>query len=251
MFQLTARQVRAYKGAAISILMLLMVERRPMNQGEMRRGTAYHDEAINDAVWMLREDGLIVETGRYTWALLDGMRQLPIGATLPEGEETSPQPSPEGEGEELEELGPDDPELATGFEETIEEPVDNSVDNFVDNFEIKKLGPDDPELGDHACMQDSNSLNINNENPTYMHPSGPDNPELDQALEDAGFRDPALTRLRQRRGLTARVVRYHVSTAPSLGAAITRIEQNWHVPEEWERTGKSYTGGLYAEFIQH
>ncbi len=84
MIALSARMVRSYKGAAASILLLLMAELRPLTQGEMRRGTGYGDEAINDAVWMLREDGWLVEVGRYTWALSGGERQLPLGSSEPE-----------------------------------------------------------------------------------------------------------------------------------------------------------------------
>lgn len=93
MMQLTARQVRAYKGAAISILMLYLVEQRVLSQQEMRRGTGYGDESVHDAVLMLQEDGLLVQVGKgdaHSWAFLgDGERQLPIGAV--EAEASPPQ----------------------------------------------------------------------------------------------------------------------------------------------------------------
>lgn len=214
--QLSARMVGAYKGAAASILLLLLIEGRPLSQGEMRRGTKYGDESINDAVYMLREDGLIVETGRYTWALLDGIRQLPIGsesAALPE--------------KNLPELAPDYPELDTMY----------------------------------VGMDDSDS--IKNESHTSIHGSsgnsGPDplpSPglgDLDQALSEAKIQEPALSRLARQRGLTARAVRYHVGSAPSLGAAIWRMEHNRPVPREFEQeddVGRNqYKGGRFAEFI--
>jgi biotin operon repressor len=91
--ELTARMVRGYKGAAASILLLFLAGGgQPLTQSEMRRGTGYGDEAINDAVWMLREDGRLVQTARYTWSLLtDGMRQLPVSSDGP----VLPDPAPD------------------------------------------------------------------------------------------------------------------------------------------------------------
>lgn len=219
--QLSARMVGAYKGAAASILLLLLIEGRPLSQGEMRRGTKYGDESINDAVYMLREDGLIVETSRYTWALLDGIRQLPIGsetAALPE--------------KNLPEIAPDDPELDTMY-----------------------VGMDD-------------SISIQNESHTSIHgSSGNSGPAeyplqcaaaadtLQQALSEAKIQEPALSRLTRHPGLTARAVRYHVGTAPSLGAAIWRMQHNLPVPREFEQeddVGRhKYIGGAFADFISH
>jgi biotin operon repressor len=92
LMELTARMVRGYKGAAASILLLFLAGGgQPLTQSEMRRGTGYGDEAINDAVWMLREDGRLVQTARYTWSLLtDGMRQLPVSSDGP----VLPDPAP-------------------------------------------------------------------------------------------------------------------------------------------------------------
>lgn len=122
MIQLTARMVRSYKGAAVSILLLFIAEQgRALSQAEMRRGTGYADEAINDAVWMLREDGLLAEAGRYTWALTGG-KQLPIGAEDPAEE------IPADEGGVLE-LGPDDPELALKLNESMNQSMQSINEN--------------------------------------------------------------------------------------------------------------------------
>ena len=222
MMQLTARQVRAYKGAAISILMLLMVERRPLTQGEMRRGTAYGDEAINDAVWMLREDGLIVETGRYTWALLgDDARQLPIGATDAIEEKTGDQACLSYE--EISELGPDDPELALK--------------------ELKKETKKETDI----------DLSL------FLNGAGPEIPELptENSLLDMGFYGKGIEQILAIPGLTMREVRYHVEKAGpgNLGFALARIRKSQAVPESWERAGpeerKKYIVGEFSEFVRH
>ncbi len=221
---LSARDVAAYKGAAVSILMLLMIERRPLCQKEMRRGTRYGNDAIHDAVLMLQEDGLIVRVGNeneYRWALLgDEARQLPLGAV-----------------------------------DVIEESA--STEGDVQN--LSDPGPAQSDMGDHVCMHDSesdDSYDSSDENPTCIHGSrsgnsGPD--DLETAIRV--FADPGLSRLRVQKGLTARVVRYHVANAPGIGAALYRIEHNWHVPDDWERdasrTKQKYISGEYADAINH
>jgi biotin operon repressor len=226
MMQLTARMVRGYKGAAASILLLLIIEQRAVSQGEMRRNTGYGDEAINDAVWMLREDGLLVECGRYTWALLTDMRQLPIGA-VPSGN-----------------------------------PVDNSVDNFVDNSPVEDLGPDQSELALNESMNES-MTQINDEDDSFIDEgsSGISGPAADadrptaKALSDLGFYGRGITDMLAIPGLTMRQVRYHAEHAPNLGAALARIKKRQSVPENWGRDGpnerRKYTGGMYADIVVH
>jgi hypothetical protein len=227
---LTAQLIRSYKGAAASIILLFMIEQRPLSQQYMRRYSGYGDEPVSDAVGLLRDSGFLVQTGRYTWALLtDGLRQLPIMAQDAE------------------------PEALPPFE-----PVDNPVEN---SSVFRNSAPEKTELAPHVCMNESDSENDDDDEPTCMHGAAPEKTELEQALEDAGFYGSGLERLLVQPGLTARVVRYHVEHAPSLGAALTRIEQRWKVPKSWEPSEpstpdgarerkKRYGGGQYADFVQ-
>jgi len=220
--QLSAVMVRSMKGAAASILLLFMAEQRALSQGEMRRYTAYGDEAINDALLLLRDQGLVVQTGRYSWALLaDGTRQLPIGA------EDSP----------------------------VESPVDNSVDKIEESAEYENLAPVEPELDSHACMQDSLTPESIDDDPACMGRSDLTGAEeLAAELARAGFREPGLSRMRKQPGLTARIVRYHVEkTGGQLGLAMYRIEHRFRVPDDFERGSpddrRKYAGGKYADFV--
>lgn len=220
---LTARAVRAYKGAAASILLLFLVEGRPLSQGEMRRGSGYQDEAINDAVLMLREDGLIVETGRYTWALLEGARQLPIGAVdaLPEGEVDGG------------ELGPDDPELA--LNESMNQGYTESIgdDSLIDG----ELGPEKPEL-----RADRRGADLPSELATAA------------GLQGLGFYGRGIADMARIQGLTMAEVRWQVEHSPNLGCALARIKkrQAWGERVRDGPTERSaYVSGEFADFIQH
>lgn len=223
MIQLTARMVRSYKGAAASILLLFLAEQRALTQGEMRRGTGYGDEAINDAVWMLREDGLIVETTRYTWALPGGMRQLPIMA----------------------------PELSIGEEQVVDKPVDKSVDNC----EAEELAPDDPELALNESMNES--INDSDRDDSFIDSSdrsGNSGTATREKLAEIGFYGRGLADMLKIPGLTMGEVRYQVEHAPNLGAALARIRARQPVPRFHARDappGSEYISGEFGEFIEH
>lgn len=275
---LTARMVRGYRGAAVSILMLFFLERRPLSQAEMRRGSGYSDELISDAVAMLREDGIIIQVGRYSWALLVGMRQMPLGATQAL-EETNAAPLAAELEDGNEAIEADPLELAPPAAELIVDAVAcseakiNAAPPAAELDEQKepenerkiKLAPLIAELqpalkilskqaretlttGQPACLLKSADAKKN-------AVRSPERAELEAALREAGIREPAFTGLLHQEGLTAREVRYHTSTAPALGAAVYRLRKGWRVPEDFEPDGdeqrKHYIRGKFAEFITH
>lgn len=225
MYQLTVERVAALQGNALMVLTILALERGPRSQDWLMATTGMSDKTLGMAVRKLQIFGYIVEAGRYVWRLADGVEQLPLGAV---GEGDVPQAS--------------------------HRPYEES--GVVDAV-VGEIGRNISELGDHACMQDSDSLYLQDDEPTYMDDGQVGISDLDaartgaEAVRAAGIQDPALSRLLARKGLTARVVRYHVKHAPSLGAAITRIEQNWVVPKDWERDRQRYSDDKYAAFIHH
>ena len=240
MMHLTARMVGAYKGAAASILLLMIVERRPLSQGEMRRGTKYGNDMINDAVWMLREDGLIVETSRYTWALLEDAQQLPIGATPPE-----PVPAAiEAEIDPMDsELGPDEAE-------------EDSMDS--------QLGPN----GSDLIALASSGYSINNQESKEIPPplarsassdlSGPaETADILAALDESGIGEPMRSTLAKLPHVTAALVRYHCGTCDNPGLAIYRIRNNYKIPrkpqhgrDSPENVQQRFKTGKYADFVE-
>lgn len=216
--QLTARMIRAYKGAAASILLLYIANGgKPMTQMEMARGSGYRDEAINEAVWMLREDGLITESGRYTWALLGRAQQLPLGAV--------------DAGEELEDENRSDAVL---------------------------LAPDNPELALNESMNESESIYQDDSLIDSSVSSGKTGAEADVTaaiLRDFGFYGRGIGEILAIQGMTLREVRYHVENAPSLGAALARLKKRQAVPAGWEADvggdGRRYVEGMFSEWVEH
>lgn len=217
MIQLTARMVRSYKGAAVSILLLFLAEQgRSLSQAEMRRGTGYADEAINDAVWMLREDGLLTSAGRYLWALTGG-RMLPLGAE----EITAEDQEEEAPAEDYEDLG---------------------------------LGPDDPELDLKLNESMNQSMESIHENDSLIHArSGNSGAATREGLRGLGFYGRGLEELLAIQGLTMREVRWQKANSPNLGCALARLKKR----QAWGTTGgerdgpkRDYSGGgEFAEFV--
>jgi len=222
MIELTARMIRSYKGAAASILLLFLAEQRPLTQGEMRRGTGYGDEAINDAVWMLREDGLLVETTRYTWTLPEGLRQLPIMAPELPAELST------GAVDNSVELAPDDPELA------LNESMNESIkDSDIDDSFI------------HSSASPSGAPRAR---------SGNSGAATREKLAELGFYGRGLADMLKIPGLTMDEVFYHVEHAPNLGAALARIRARQPVSRTRIRDdppGSEYISGEFGEFIEH
>lgn len=228
--QLTARMIRAYKGAAASILLLYIANGgKPMTQMEMARGSGYRDEAINEAVWMLREDGLITETGRYTWGLLSQAQQLPLGAV--------------DAGEAL-----------------VEENRTDVID--LDPLQgTAAVAPDNPELALNERMNESDSIHRDD---SFIHSceassgkTGAADKVTAENLSTFGFYGRGVADLLKIRGLTLREVRFHVAKAPNLGAALHRIKKRQAVPDSWEAAEqigddrRRYVEGQFSEFIEH
>ncbi len=116
MQQLTATLVRALRGAPITVLVLMAIERRPLNLEYLRRHTGYTDKTVHDAVGLLSDYGMVAQTGRYTWQIAAGAQQLPLMVEpLPAGA------APEAPGEEV---------VHSSVDKSGDKPVDKAVDNF-------------------------------------------------------------------------------------------------------------------------
>lgn len=246
MIQLTSVMVGMLGGPALMVLTVLSIERQPRSLAFLTDMTGLDgDKTLHKAVRKLKTLGYITEIKNLKgnkelyYQIVDGFQQLPLMA------------------EEL-------PEEVTPAEDVI----DLHSCDYPESGPAKEMGANrkNDDLLHHACMHDSESesIDINNENHACMHgddrniydleahdPEADRLEELEDVLVSLGFRDPGLSRLRTQPGLTARVVRYHVKTAPGQGAALHRIERGWNVPEDWERSRGSYVSGEFAEFIQH
>lgn len=207
---LTAATVRMVKGAAASIILLLLIEPTGGNQDWLKRYTGYSDKTVSEALAFLIENGQIIRTGDrgvYSYRLASGVTQLPLSAeqleeseieeseieALPEPE-TEPEPEPESE-IESEILRLDDPLASSGFNQTLESGL------------IKPPAREQTE---------TEKIRLKLE-------------ELDRH----GIREPARSRLARLDYVTPRAIRYHCMTADNFGLAIYRIEHRWRVRDGW------------------
>jgi len=214
---LTASLVRALRGAPVTVLLLMMIERRPLTLGYIRRHTGYTDKVIHDAVMLLQDYGMAVQTGRYTWQLAAGVQQLPLMNALPE----PPDPQPETEpGEDPVDV---DPSVEEEQASTPRELQDKNLGR--NNSDLNPLASSgfnqildsgDPLLPDSRAPARSEKIRANL-----------------QALDEHGIREPARTRLARLEHVTPRLIDYHCRTAQSPGLAIYRIEHGWRVPADW------------------
>lgn len=136
---LTATTVRMVKGAAASIILLLMTEPRGGNQEWLERYTGYSDKPVSTALSFLLENGMIVKTGdrgEYSYRLAGETRQLPLSPdhlgdgskdeSIPDHNypvdifEISPISDAKGAKEIESEKYSDSPSLASGFNQNLD-----------------------------------------------------------------------------------------------------------------------------------
>jgi hypothetical protein len=204
--QLTATIAGSIPANALKVLVVLMLERVPCNKGYLETVTDMSDKTLAKALDQLMLRGMITHNGGHVYQIAARVEQLPLTAF-------------------------EDPGLKSGASE--ERPEDVIEGEAVDNSVDKSRNISD--FSTHACKQESDSTQIHKQDPACMPGSRKNSDsELDEALIAAGFREPGLSRLRRQAGLTAREVRYHVSTADSLGLALYRIEHHWRVPKDFE-----------------
>jgi len=231
----TALQIRALKGAPISIIMLFLIERRQLSQEYLRRYSGYSDEAVHDAVDVLSEFGILQAAGRYEWALADGVKQLPL-PIQPD------QPTEEPENRRIAiqaiEAFQEEPEL--------DKPGQVSSDNSGAN----------PLASSRSLIKDSRE-NLLLARAASSGKSGANSRVADNLAELARhhIREPAKTRLAGLEHVNPEMIRAHCEGKPP-GQAIYRIEHNWPVPQAEEKKSdederRKYISGEYAEFIEH
>ncbi len=205
---LTAAMVRMVKGAAASILLLLMTEPAGGNQEWIERYTCYTDKPVSQALAFLMETGMITRSGErgvYTYRLASGAQQLPLPVELlPDDQTVSTETV-----EETAELAP-----VHQTDEKIESETFR-LDPLASSRSIQNLESRDPPLPDsRACESEFFRLNL-------------------QALDEHNIREPARSRLARLAHVTPGTVRYHCGTAKNSGQAIYRIEHNWPAPADW------------------
>jgi hypothetical protein len=77
--------IKSCKGAALSILVIMTFEKKPVGQEFLECWSGYTDKTITQALAYLAESNLVMQINRYSWQLTSYAQQLPLMQTLDSG----------------------------------------------------------------------------------------------------------------------------------------------------------------------
>lgn len=215
--EFSSKLIRTLKGAPLSCLLLLKLAGQPVMAEYLERNSGYTDKPVLSALRLLEEYGLITHNERYAWQIADGARQLPLMNLLDEQKE---------------------PASVSESALTENEIIEDKSDYFSGT-----RNNSDTEL--FRVPSSSRSINLDLK---LVKDQGPlpdleqDDPEKFRVIEnlaacdDAGIQEPTRTALSGQANVTARLIRYHVQTAPNLALAIYRIKHGWKIKKGWNYT---------------
>ncbi len=211
---LNAAVVRMTKGAAASIILLLVAEPMGGNQEWIERYTGYTDKSVSQALAFLIEQGLVMKSGNrgeYRYRLATAEHQLPLPV------------------EELE--GPE-PELTTEFTESTETKDENEVGKNFEEIESENLRLDPLASSGSLTKPVKSSDDI--QLPLARSSGESEKFRLERLLDRHEVNNPARARLLAG-SYAYDLVLGHLVTAANAGQAIWRIENGWQVPRErWQ-----------------
>lgn len=223
--ELTVKTVRLLKGAPLSVLLVMLLVKVPVTAEYICRHSGYRFEAVNEALKLLMDYGMVQRLGRYQWQICNGVMQLPLMFDLPD-HVSEPEPSADDESNEAD------------FVDAEIMPVDKPVDNLTEK-QPELAGTSEKPKSDFGNSEVPSSRFFN-QNPESRNPdsslasSSADfgKTELPDVLDEFGIREPARGQILAMPGMTAAVVRHHCRTANSISLAIWRIKNGWPAPKE-------------------
>jgi hypothetical protein len=212
--------VRTLKGAPLAVFVLLRMAQAdgsgPQGAEWLERYSGYSDKPVSQALAFLEEQGLVSRNGRYLWQLSGGVKQFPLSAPVLDG------PTPPLGG-------------AKNRVGNIPTPASSGSSRHIDS-----------KFRESTTTSESENLRL----PVALDPA------LLAALDAAGIREPARSRLAALPHVTVELIQYHRANAPA-ALAIFRIENNWPVKDAPMTTRndaeerKKYISGAFSEFINH
>ncbi|HML40373.1 MAG TPA: hypothetical protein PKD23_06805 [Bellilinea sp.] len=241
--------VRSLKGAPATVLLLMLLERRPMAQAYISRHTGYSDKVVHDAMLLLADYGMVNMVGRYTWQLSAGAQQLPLmQGLLGEPEEDS-----------SESFRPGDDPVTTIEGESRPAENDRSESFRAAGKKHPKKGFRSESFRPKSSLASSSGLNLElNPNENLLPPQDSRSSENFRAnlaeLDRFGVREPARSRLAGLAHVTPELIRAHFETqGVNPGQALYRIEHNWATPATAPETDRyrRYIPQEYAHLIEH
>lgn len=218
---LTSSMVRMTKGAAASIILLLIAEPAGGNQEWIERYVGYSDKTVSQALMFLIEQGIVTKAGNrgeYCYQLATAEKQPPLP---------------------VEELATENTEEE---EINIKEEVEEQIES--ENFRL--------------AVKKKKKIQINQHRDDLLLLTNPLESEkfrLNFAeLQAQGIQDPALSELAGLAHVTPELIKGHCLPDVDLSLAIYRIRKNYAVkkpPGDPANERRKYIEGEFADFVQH
>lgn len=194
--------LRTLKGAPLSILLALAMEKQPVMATWLETATGYSDKPVMTGLKVLKELRFVTQNSRYAWQLANEVRQLPFIMDLLEEDQPPALPM-------------DDPALP--------EPPQGQHDS--ENLRLGEI----PSQSLASRLQNPESRKEIDPLPD----SSAADTEILRVLDSNNIREPARSKLANLPHISARLIRYHCTHAPNSGLAIYRIKQNWPIPDDY------------------
>jgi len=256
---LTASMVSALRGAPITILVLLMIERKPLAMEYIRRHTRYSQNTISDSMALLADYGMVIQTARYTYQIADGVQQLPLMAIeLDDGEE-----EPECENvidaefrsQNLRAMDVANDPINGEREIRSQKMRPNSTKTPQNGARSQKFRARSQNLRPATLASSTTNLNLESKDLELLAstPISKNQQEVLDCLDRYGIWEPTRTNLSKLDHVTPALVDYHCRTAPNIRMAIYRIQHNWEMKAEDAPKEKSWLerNSQYMEFLNH
>jgi hypothetical protein len=237
--------VKSLKGAPGSCLRLLEGARREgiaLSQGYLERWSGYSDKPVRQALKFLEELGLAVETSRNRWELGEKWLLVSAGETCAE---PAAGPVPKNARRRHAKKSGDSPAC-------LESSLESGLESGSGGTPLKNLDRDLPPPDSRPGSR--RRANSGSPGARGHPPAGKPNPRVEENLAECdaqGINEPARSQISRRLKVTPELIRHHCQNAPSLGAAIWRLQHGWREKTGAEQAGNRYISGQYANFIQH
>ena len=255
---LTASMVSALRGAPITILVLLMIERKPLAMEYIRRHTRYSQNTISDSMALLADYGMVIQTARYVYQIADGVQQLPLMTMeLDSGEEPEMENVIDGEFRS-QNLRAEDVTQSNLYHESeirSQKMRPNSTKTPQNSARSQKFRARSQNLRPATLASSTTNLNLESKDLKLLASTSisKNQQEVLDCLDRYGIWEPTRTNLSKLEHVSAALVDYHCRKAPNIRMAIYRILHNWEMKAEDAPKERSWLerNSQYLEFLNH
>ena len=262
--------VKSCRGAALSILLILLYEQRPVGAGFLQKWSGYGDKPVINALKYLSDPAvnLVVRSGRYAWALSDAAQDLILKCGQPAAESGSRIFS-DSIATTTTALNSNYAQLSAAEAESIR----NFSESRMKSAKSSRIFSESPDEKSGRSRSFSGSINEKElrarsfsgslatnkkRHRTFSDAAaetGDNFSESRQLLHAAGIGEPTATVLAHLDWMTPEYIRAHVSYALKnhlpTGLLIHRMRSNDLAPQEEEPGYLRFISGPFGDLIDH